>query len=48
MAEAAIFLLSDKSRYINGSEIVVDGGLSSNGLFYRIMSDLEATESTGK
>jgi 3alpha(or 20beta)-hydroxysteroid dehydrogenase len=48
MAEAAIFLLSDKSRYINGSEIVIDGGLSSNGLFYRILNDLEATESTGK
>jgi 3alpha(or 20beta)-hydroxysteroid dehydrogenase len=48
MAEAVVFLLSDKSRYITGSEIVIDGGLSSNGLFYRIMSDLEVTESTGK
>jgi 3alpha(or 20beta)-hydroxysteroid dehydrogenase len=48
MAEAAVFLLSEKSRYITGSEIVVDGGLSSNGLFYRIMSDLEVTESSEK
>lgn len=47
MAEAAVFLLSDKSRYITGSEIVIDGGLSSNGLFYRIMQDLEVTESSG-
>lgn len=41
MAEAAVFLLSDKSRYITGAEIVIDGGLSSNGLFYRIMTDLK-------
>lgn len=47
MAEAAVFLLSDKSRYITGAEIVIDGGLSSNGLFYRIMNDLEITESAG-
>jgi 3alpha(or 20beta)-hydroxysteroid dehydrogenase len=47
MAEAVVFLLSDKSRYITGAEIVIDGGLSSNGLFYRIMSDLEVTESAG-
>jgi 3alpha(or 20beta)-hydroxysteroid dehydrogenase len=46
MAEAAVFLLSDKSRYITGSEIVIDGGLSSNGLFYRIANDVRAAESS--
>jgi 3alpha(or 20beta)-hydroxysteroid dehydrogenase len=45
MAETAVFLLSDKSRYITGAEIVIDGGLSSNGLFYRIANDVGESES---
>ncbi len=45
VAEAAIFLLSDKSRYITSTEITIDGGLSSSGLFYRIINDLKDVES---
>ena len=33
VAEVIKFLLSDKSNGINGQEIVIDGGLSSNGDF---------------
>ena len=27
MADATLFLLSDKARYITGTELIVDGGL---------------------
>lgn len=42
IADAVSFLLSDKSRYITGTEIVVDGGLTSAGIFYRLQNDLRA------
>lgn len=43
IADTVMFLLSDKSRYITGTEIVIDGGLSSGGVYHRLMKDLTVT-----
>ncbi|MBY6414077.1 SDR family oxidoreductase [Rhodococcus sp. BP-252] len=40
IAESVAFLLSDASRYITGTEMVVDGGLTSGGIYHRITSEL--------
>ncbi|MCA1188837.1 MULTISPECIES: SDR family NAD(P)-dependent oxidoreductase [unclassified Saccharopolyspora] len=39
ITEAVLFLLSDRSAYLTGSEMTVDGGLVSNGLYHRILAD---------
>ncbi|SNS92657.1 SDR family NAD(P)-dependent oxidoreductase [Rhodococcoides kyotonense] len=40
IAESVAFLLSEASRYITGTEMVVDGGLTSGGIYHRITSEL--------
>ncbi|WP_072806545.1 SDR family NAD(P)-dependent oxidoreductase [Rhodococcoides yunnanense] len=43
IAESVAFLLSDAARYITGTELVVDGGLTSGGIYHRITNELKAT-----
>ncbi|MBB5158028.1 SDR family NAD(P)-dependent oxidoreductase [Saccharopolyspora phatthalungensis] len=40
VARTVAFLLSDEAAYINGTEIVVDGGLVSGGIYHRITTAL--------
>jgi 3alpha(or 20beta)-hydroxysteroid dehydrogenase len=42
VANAVLYLLSDESRYVSGTELVVDGGLTSGGLYHRILADLQS------
>ncbi|MEU6644119.1 SDR family NAD(P)-dependent oxidoreductase [Saccharomonospora sp. NPDC046836] len=39
ITDAVLFLLSNRSTYLTGSEITVDGGLVSNGLYHRIVAE---------
>lgn len=39
ITEAVLYLLSERSSYMTGSEVTVDGGLVSNGLYHRITTE---------
>lgn len=47
IAEVVMFLLSEKARYITGTEIVVDGGMTSGGLYHRILQDVSRNAPVG-
>ncbi|MCG7300564.1 SDR family oxidoreductase [Brevibacterium ravenspurgense] len=47
VSNAISFLLSDKSTYMNGSEVVVDGGLTSAGMYWKILKDANARSQGG-
>lgn len=40
ITEVVLFLLSNRASYLTGGDITVDGGLVSNGLYHRVLSDL--------
>ncbi len=40
IARVVRFLLSPDSEYISGADFVVDGGLTSNGIYHRIIAEL--------
>lgn len=39
ITDAVLFLLSDRSTYMTGSELTIDGGMTSNGLYHRIIAE---------
>ncbi|WP_051835876.1 SDR family NAD(P)-dependent oxidoreductase [Streptomyces sp. NRRL WC-3549] len=41
ITDAVLFLLGDRSAYMTGTEVTLDGGLVSNGLYHRILDDAE-------
>ena len=40
VAHIVKFLLSDETAYVTGAEFVIDGGLTSNGLYKRILDQI--------
>jgi NAD(P)-dependent dehydrogenase (short-subunit alcohol dehydrogenase family) len=46
VAHAVRFLLSEEAAYINGTELVVDGGMTSSGLYRRILAGIHRPTGT--
>lgn len=44
VGRAVRFLLSDEASYISGAELVVDGAMTSSGLYRRILSGIPSVE----
>jgi 3alpha(or 20beta)-hydroxysteroid dehydrogenase len=41
ITDAVLFLLGDRSTYISGAELTVDGAMTSNGLYHRILDEMD-------
>jgi NAD(P)-dependent dehydrogenase (short-subunit alcohol dehydrogenase family) len=41
ITDAVRFLLGDRSTYISGAELTVDGAMTSNGLYHRILTEMD-------
>jgi 3alpha(or 20beta)-hydroxysteroid dehydrogenase len=41
ITDAVRFLLSEQSTYMSGAELTLDGAMTSNGLYHRILNEME-------
>lgn len=41
ITDAVRFLLGDRSTYMSGAELTIDGAMTSNGLYHRILNEMD-------